>query len=161
MKSAVEIEVLARYVPSVKPPPKVDDDEVEILAADEIKTVVDKLAQAEHPLNDIVVTDLATGLYWGELLAPRLSDVDLDDRLMRVERSLEKTKDGLRFKSPKTNHGKRHLATGQRGHRAARGPSQPLKMRMAMGLGKPDSSPNPTAHQSCRTARRCVGSTRA
>ena len=52
--------------------------------------------------------------------ALRLSDVDLDAATVRVERSLEETKDGLRFKAPKTKHGKRTVALPpQRRRRAA------------------------------------------
>ena len=42
----------------------------------------------------------------GELLALRWSDVDLDGAKLRVEQSLEQTKAGLRFKAPKTKHGR-------------------------------------------------------
>jgi hypothetical protein len=69
LQRAVESEALARNVASVKPPPKVDADEVEILSADQIKAVVDKLAELDHPQHDIVVVDLATGLRRGR--APR------------------------------------------------------------------------------------------
>src|SRR4051812_47216001 len=41
----------------------------------------------------------------GELLALRWADVDLDGGMIRVERSVEQTKAGLRFKSPKTKNG--------------------------------------------------------
>jgi integrase len=49
---------------------------------------------------------VATGMPRGELLALRLADVDLDKGTVRVERSLEETKAGLRFKAPKTAHGR-------------------------------------------------------
>src|SRR5262249_42025569 len=51
-----------------------------------------------------------TGLRPGELLALRLSDIDLEGATLRVERSLEQTKNGLRFEEPKTKHGKRTLS---------------------------------------------------
>jgi hypothetical protein len=39
------------------------------------------------------------GLQWG--------DIDLDTAQLRVERSVEETKTGLRLKPPKTKHGVR------------------------------------------------------
>jgi hypothetical protein len=58
------------------------------------------------------VLDLATGMRRGEILA--LSDVDLDGATVRVERSLEETGAGLRFKGPETQHGKRtHLSAAE------------------------------------------------
>jgi hypothetical protein len=48
-------------------------------------------------------TRMATGMRRGELLALRLCDVDFDATSVRVERSLEETAEGLRFKSPKSS----------------------------------------------------------
>jgi integrase len=138
LQRAVESEVLSRNVASVKSPPKVDDDEVEILAADQITAVIDKLV--DHPLHDIVVVDLATGLRRGELLALTLSDVDLEKAMMRVERSLEETKDGLRFKPPKTKHGKRTISLPANAVSVLRERRRKLlETRMVLGLGKPDA----------------------
>jgi integrase len=138
LQRAVESEVLARNVASIISPPAVEEREIEILTSDQIKLVVDKLAG--HPLYEIAVVDLATGLRRGELLALRLSDVDLDAGIVRVEQSLEETKAGLRFKAPKTAHGKRtislppHAVAVLREHRR-----KLLETRMALGLGKPDA----------------------
>ena len=140
LQRAVESEVLSRNVASVKPPPKVDDDEVENLDSDKITLVIGKLAESDHPLHDIVVVDLATGLRRGELLALRLSDADLDEATLRVERSLEETKDGLRFKPPKTRHGKRTISLPANAVAVLRERRRKLlEMRMALGLGKPDA----------------------
>jgi integrase len=46
----------------------------------------------------------------GELVALRWKDIDLDGGKLRVEQSIEQTKTGLRFKSPKTKHGRRTIA---------------------------------------------------
>ena len=43
-----------------------------------------------------------SGLQWG--------DVDLDKATLRVERSVEETKAGLRLKSPKTKRGRRNVS---------------------------------------------------
>src|SRR3982751_3222464 len=72
-----------------------------------------------------------------ELLALRWQDVDLDHAQARVERSLEQTKAGLRFKSPKTKHGRRSIAlpaflvADLRAHWKAQ-----QEQRLALGLGK-------------------------
>jgi len=108
LQRAVESEVLARNVSAVISPPKVEEEEIEILTADQISHVKDKLVG--HSLYDIIVLYLATGMRRGELLALRLSDVDLDLATVRIERSLEETKSGLRFKPPKTKHGKRTIS---------------------------------------------------
>lgn len=45
---------------------------------------------------------LATGARRGEILALRWRNVDLDGGVIKIERSLEQTKNGLRFKTPKS-----------------------------------------------------------
>ena len=45
---------------------------------------------------------VTTGLRRGEILGLRLSNVDLSAGTITVVQSLEQTKEGLRFKSPKT-----------------------------------------------------------
>jgi integrase len=138
LQRAVESEVLARNVATIISPPKVEEQEIEILTAGQIAQVIDKLAG--HPLYEIAVVDLATGMRRGEILAVRLSNVDLEGAKIRVERSLEETKEGLRFKPPKTAHGKRTISlppnavTLLREHRR-----KLLETRMAWGLGKPDA----------------------
>jgi len=138
LEMAVETETLARNVASVISPPKVEDGEVEILDADQITTVIDRLAG--HRLYEIVVVDLATGMRRGELLALRLSDIDLDDATVRIERSLEETKNGLRFKEPKTKQSKRTISLPPNAIAVLREHRRMLlETRMALGLGKPDA----------------------
>jgi integrase len=139
LKMATESEMVSRNVASIISPPKVKGSEIEILTAEQIAFVIEKLAVTGHSLHDIVVVDLATGLRRGELLALRLSDVDLDATTMSIERSLEETKDGLRFKAPKTEHGKRTISVPPNAVTVLRERRRKLwEMRMAIGLGKPD-----------------------
>jgi integrase len=139
LERAVETEILSRNVAAVISPPKVDSAEIEILNEQQVSEVLRKLE--EHPLYTIVALDLATGLRRGELLALRLADVDLETAEVRVERSLEETKAGLRFKAPKTAHGRRTLflppsaVAALRDHRR-----ELLELRLALGLGKPDEN---------------------
>ena len=58
-----------------------------------------------------VVIDAATGVRRNELLALRWTDLDLEQKTLRVERALEVTKKfGVRCKAPKTARGRRTIA---------------------------------------------------
>jgi integrase len=73
----------------------------------------------------------------GELLALRWSDLDLENGTVRVERSLEQTKKGLRFKAPKTKSGRRKInlsgyaVSVLQKHRMTR-----LELQMKLGAGR-------------------------
>ena len=85
----------------------------------------------------IVELALATGMRRGELLGLQWGDVDLDKATLRVERSVEETRAGLRLKPPKTRRGRRNITLGEsavamlRAHRVKQ-----LELRLALGLGK-------------------------
>lgn len=104
---AMTWDVIQKNVVSSVRPPRVPEEEIEIIREDDIKTVLQKLHG--RPLYPIVTLALATGMRRGELLALRWQDVDLDGGMLRVERSLEETKAGLRFKAPKTKQGRRSI----------------------------------------------------
>lgn len=135
LQRAVENETLPRNVASLIRPPKVELQEVEILSADEIGIVLAKLE--DHALHPIATLALATGMRRGELLALRWGDVDLGGATMRVERALEETGAGFRFKAPKTKHGQRTVSLPKsaievlRAHRLKQ-----LELRVALGQGK-------------------------
>jgi len=117
-------------------PPITPSHAVILLTEGQINVVIDKLVG--HPLHDIVVVDLATGLRRGELLALRLADIDLDGAKLEVNRSLEETKSGLRFK-PKTAQSKRTVSLPPDAVAVLRERRRKLlEIRMAMGLGRPD-----------------------
>ena len=104
---AVKWGVVAINPVAAAEPPRVERTEIEILDPDQIKVVLNALRK--HRLYPIVVMGLATGMRRGEMVALRWRDVDLDHGSVRVERSLEQTSDGLRFKSPKTKSGRREI----------------------------------------------------
>jgi integrase len=58
----------------------------------------------------LAIVGLATGTRRGKILALRWKCVNLDTGRVRVEQSLEQTKAGLRFKGPKTKHGRRQFS---------------------------------------------------
>jgi integrase len=120
---------------SVKPP-RVPDSEIQILSESDIAAVLRALNG--KTLRTVVSFLLGTGCRRGEALALRWSDVDLDTAVVRIERSLEQTKAGLRFKSPKTRTGRRAvtistwLVAELRAHRV-----REVERRFALGMGAP------------------------
>jgi integrase len=137
LERAVKNETLSRNVASAVSPPKVEAREIEIVTGEQIASVLSKLEG--HELYPIVALALATGMRRGELLALRWEDVDLDNATLKVERSLEESDRGLRFKAPKTKHGRRPIPLPPtaievlRVHRLRQ-----LERRVAMGKGKPE-----------------------
>lgn len=132
--------VIQSNIASVVTPPRVASVEIETLTADQTQTVLNKLRG--RSLYIIAATAIATGMRRGELLGLRWRDVELDRSRLRVEQSVEQTKAGLTFKSPKTKHGRRlitlptFLVADLRAHWKAQ-----QETRLALGLGKaPDDS---------------------
>jgi integrase len=121
-------------------PPRIEKKEIECLRVEQIAQVLD--AMSNHSIYPIVVLALSTGMRRGELLALRWGALNLDAATVRVERSLEQTQAGLRFKSPKTAYGRRIISlpegavTVLRAHR-----KRLLEQRLQLGQGKltPDS----------------------
>jgi len=135
LQDAVKLDVLVRNVVDAVSPPRLEAGEVEILTADQIAAVL--AALTGHRLHPIVSLAVATGMRRGELLALRWADVDLSAASLKVERSLEETKANLRFKSPKTKHGRRTITLPAsavdmlRDHR-----KEQLELRLQLGMGK-------------------------
>lgn len=109
---------------------------MQILKDGKPREVLEKLAG--HDLYPVVHLALAAGMRRGELLALPWTCVDLNRATVRVERSLEQTKDGgLRLKEPKTKAGTRTITIPPsavqvlREHRVRQ-----LELRMKLGLGK-------------------------
>jgi integrase len=106
--NAVKWGLCANNPVSAAEPPRVQQTEIEILAPDEIKEVLQGLRG--RPIYPLTIVALATGMRRGEIVALRWSDIDLDAGRIRVERSLEQTNAGLAFKSPKTKAGRRSVS---------------------------------------------------
>jgi integrase len=127
--------LVQQNIAAVVSPPRVASTEIELLTPAQAQTVLRKLeGRSVYP---ILVVALATGMRRGELLALRWGDVDLDGASLRVEQSLEQTKAGLSFKSPKTRHGRRSISlppsavTVLRDHWKAQ-----QEQRLKLGMGK-------------------------
>jgi integrase len=70
-------------------------------------------------------------------LALRWSDVDANS--VRIGRSLEQTKAGLRFKDPKTRHGRRTISLPPSAARELeQHRRQQLELRLRLGMGRPE-----------------------
>jgi len=119
---------------AVKPPP-VAHSEVPVLTPEQIGRVLRALEGQD--LRPVVSFLLATGCRRGEALALRWKDIELDKGGVRIERSLEQSRSGVRVKSPKTAYSRRSIAISPwlvaelRAHRASQ-----LEQRLALGLGK-------------------------
>jgi integrase len=127
--------VVVQNVASVVNPPRVPDSEITILSEDQIAAVLRRFEGTS--MRPIVSFLLGTGCRRGEVLALRWKDLDLDKGRVRIERSVEQTKAGLRFKSPKTKNGRRNITMSPwlvaelKAHRARQ-----QQRRLALGLGR-------------------------
>jgi integrase len=136
LERALESELVARNVAHAIKPPKVDDLEVKSLTAEQVVAVL--AALEGHPLQPIGILALAIGARRGEILALHWSDVDLEKATVRIERSIEQTRTGLKFKQPKTRHGRRTIGLppiaveALQAHRRHQ-----LEQRLALGQGRP------------------------
>lgn len=132
---AVEWGVVHRNVASATTPPKVVDAEMEILSEDQARLILQELRG--RALYMIALLGLTTGMRRGELLALRWRDVDFDGGKLRIEQSLEQTKSGLRFKEPKTRHGRRSVGLAASVVAELRTHwKEQLELRLRLGMGK-------------------------
>lgn len=132
---AVQWNLIRNNPAEVVDPPRVPSTEIEILSAEELQALLVKLRG--RTIYPIAALALATGMRRGELLALRWKDIDFERGLLRVERVLEQTRNGIAFKSPKTKHGRRSIslppsAVGElRAHWKIQ-----QEQRLALGAGK-------------------------
>jgi integrase len=130
---ALAVELVSRNVAAAISPPKVEHTELEILTTGQIREVADALA--DHWM----YMALGTGARRGELLALRWSDIA--GRSVTIDRSLEQTKDGLRFKAPKTLYGRRTVILPPWASAALRAfRAKQLKHPLPLGQGGRSSS---------------------
>lgn len=136
LQRALAAEIIWRNVASAVSPPSVPDDEIQILAPDQLNLVASKL---EHvfPMRTISATLLGTGMRRGELCALHWRDIDLDGAMVSITKSVEETRDGLRIKATKTKRGKRTISLPQSTVEELRTyRRRELEQRLALGLGR-------------------------
>jgi integrase len=152
LERALALELISRNVAHAIRPPKVADAEIVSLTVEQIREVLGRLDG--HALHPVAAFALGTGLRRGEICALAWGAVDLDSATVRVARSLEETKTGLRFKPPKTRRGHRIVSLPAnvveilRAHQRRQ-----AEQRLVLGLGRagpdhlvfarPDGSPYP------------------
>ena len=85
--------------------PRPEKREIRVPSAEELQRLLAAAEAAGFWLP--VVLAVGTGLRMGEILGLRWEDIDLDRGLLVVRQSLEQTRNGLRFKSPKTHRSRR------------------------------------------------------
>jgi integrase len=127
--------LIAQNVVDLVQPPRVEEEEISIVRADQVAELLRRLqGRSVYPLAAIA---LSTGMRRGELLALRWGDVDLDRAVIRVEQSIETTTAGLRFKPPKTRHGRRSITVPPTIVALLRSLWRKIhERRLALGLGK-------------------------
>jgi integrase len=135
LEVAMEWSVTHRNVAGAATPPKVPDAEIEIVTEDQARHILQQLRG--RGLYMIAMLGLTTGMRRGELLALRWRDVDFDGAKLKVEQSLEQTKAGLRFKAPKTKHGRRTIGLPASVVAELRAHwKQQQEQRLRLGMGK-------------------------
>jgi integrase len=107
---AVRMQLIPRNPFDSVKPPKCPNITMAVLDENETAKLI-KAAQTTEIYTAVAIASF-TGLRRGEILAVRWSDIDWDRRQLSVVRSLEQTKDGLRFKSPKTTKSRRTVSLG-------------------------------------------------
>ena len=132
LAQAVKWQLLVRNPLDAVEPPRAERREMRALDENETATLLGLLGASR--LHMAVMLAVTTGLRRGEILGLRWSNVDLAKGTITVVQSLEQTKEGLRFKSPKTHRSRRSLALpaiaieALRSHRAKQ-----ARERLALG----------------------------
>jgi integrase len=103
--------LIPENVASKTDPPKVRPPEIQPLDAEQTRTLLD--AARTEPLGSLYVVAVTSGLRIGELLALRWTDVELEQGVMRVSRTLSRAKGGPRFTTPKDGKGRSVILTTQ------------------------------------------------
>jgi integrase len=88
-------------------PPRVEAPEIRLLSLEEAKRFLE--AAWGDRLEALYVLGLTSSARWGELAGLFWSDLDLQRRVMHVQRSLIKGKGGYTFENPKTKGSRRSI----------------------------------------------------
>ena len=105
LKQAVRWGLVPRNVSEAVDPPKIHRKEMRPLSPDQARAFLE--AAREDRLEALYVVALHCGLRQGELFGLRWGDVDLEAGILRVNRTLSRTKDGPVFTVPKTTKSRR------------------------------------------------------
>ena len=136
LKEAARHDLVARNVASLISPPRVENSEVAILSADEIRAVLTTLKGC--PIYPKAILAIFAGMRRGEVLALRWGDVDFDRKIVAVKAAIDETEEtGLTFKTPKSKAGVREIPTPEIVVEALRDfRRQQQEQRLALRAGK-------------------------
>lgn len=104
LNQAVKWRLLARNPADAVDPPKPQRKEMHAIDATKMAWLLDIVGGTR--LYMPVLLALTTGMRRGEFLGVRWADIDFEAATVAVRRSIEQTKEGVRFKSPKGKRGR-------------------------------------------------------
>jgi integrase len=108
LRQAGRWQLLARNPAEATEAPKPQAREMRVLNAAQVSQLLN--ATKDTRLAMPITLAATTGMRRGEILGLKWDDVNLDAGTIRVVRSLEETRGGLRWKSPKSRHGQRTIS---------------------------------------------------
>ena len=107
LTQAIKWDLVVRNAAALANSPRVVTREITPLNPAQARTLLDHCA--DHRLGSLFAVALSLGLRLGEALGLRWSDVDLNNELLHVRRSLQRIKGGIAFSAPKTARSYRTL----------------------------------------------------
>lgn len=131
MSQAVKWQLIARNIMDAVEPPAVEKCEMRALDESEVAALLE--AANGSRLSAPVYVAAVSGMRRGELLGLKWADIDFESRQLAVRRSVEQTRAGVRFKSPKSRKARTiqlstHALDALKKHRVAQG-----RTRLALG----------------------------
>jgi integrase len=156
LSKAVELRLIARNPAASADPPKVRHEEITPLSMDQTRAFLD--AARGHKYEALYVLYLTCGLRMGESLGLKWSDINLDAGTLRVNRQLQRIREGggLVFSEPK-NASRRTIDLPQRALEALRLHS---KRQAEVKRGPCIPAGRSSGRRSCSRRRRCGSTTR-
>ena len=118
LAQAVDWHLTPRNVADVVKPPKPLAKEMVALSADQTRRLLD--AAAEDRLEALYKLAVHTGMRQGELLALRWQDVDMENAVVSVRRTLTRSGGKVTFGEPKTRKSRRSIRLTQQATEALR-----------------------------------------
>lgn len=108
LKQAVKNRIITFNMAEATVRPQYESKEVRPMTTEEQNKFL--LGLADHPLGAAFVTALGTGLRRGELLGLHWNDIDLEEKVIHVRRSIVYIrKEGIKEEPPKTKKGRRTI----------------------------------------------------
>jgi integrase len=107
LAQAMKWHLIPRNVAETATPPRPAPKEMQALSADEARKLLE--AAAEDRLEALYVLAIHTGMRQGELLALRWQDVDLENAVASVRRTLTRSGGKVVFGEPKTKKSRRSI----------------------------------------------------